>query len=100
MDNGIKSFALFKVSDGRPNAIDLIHSHDLSWIINTPSSGPVPKVDEIQMRAEATIRGIPIITTINGMNAAIEGLKALREMKTMEICSLQEYHRHSVKLNV
>jgi carbamoyl-phosphate synthase large subunit len=100
MDNGIKSFALFKVSDGRPNAIDLIHSQELSWIINTPSSGPVPKVDEIQMRAEATIRGIPIITTINGMNAAIEGLKALREMKTMEICSLQEYHRHSVKLNV
>ncbi len=100
MDNGIKSFALFKVSDGRPNAIDLIHSHELTWIINTPSSGPVPKVDEIQMRAEATIRGIPIITTINGMNAAIEGLKALREMKTMEICSLQEYHRHSVKLNV
>ncbi len=100
MDNGIQSHALFKVSDGRPNAIDLIHSHELSWIINTPSSGPVPKVDEIQMRAEATIRGIPIITTINGMNAAIDGLKALREMKTMEICSIQEYHRHSVKLNV
>jgi carbamoyl-phosphate synthase large subunit len=100
MDSGIKSLALFKISDGRPNALDLILSHELSWIINTPSSGPVPKVDEIQMRAEATSRGIPITTTINGVRAAIEGLKALRELRIMEVCSLQEYHRHSTKLNV
>ncbi|MFZ2656406.1 MAG: carbamoyl-phosphate synthase large subunit [Victivallales bacterium] len=100
MDNGIKSFALFKISDGRPNALDLIHSHELNWIINTPSSGPSPKVDEIQMRAEATIRGIPITTTLSGVAAAIEGLKAMREMRIIEVCSLQEYHRHSLKLNI
>ena len=78
----------------------MMQGHELSWIINTPSSGPAPKVDEIQMRAEATRRGIPITTTINGMSAAIEGLKALREMRIIEVCSLQEYHRHSLKLNV
>ena len=100
MDNGIKSLALFKISDGRPNALDLIQNHELSWIVNTPSSGPAPKVDEILMRAEATRRGIPITTTINGMRAAIEGLKSLREIRIMEVCSLQEYHRHSLKLNV
>ncbi len=99
-NNGIKSKACFRISKGRPNVMDLIESGGIGWVVNTPSSGASPKADEIRMRAHAVIRRIPITTTLDGLNAAINGLEALRKMKAMEVCSLQEYHRHAPKLNL
>jgi hypothetical protein len=57
-------------------------------------------VDEIQMRAQCIRNGIPITTTLSGIAAAIEGLKALRDMGRLEVSSIQEFHRHSETLNL
>ena len=97
-NHGIRAQAVFKISEGRPNVIDLVEEKDLGWIINTPSIGRKPKGDEIRMRSHAVLRGVPITTTIDGMRAAIVGLESLRRQKRMEVCSLQEYHRHSPRL--
>jgi len=97
-NNGIRSGAVFRISDGRPNAIDMIEENEVAWIINTPSSGASPRIDEIKMRAHAVIRGIPITTTISGFAAAMTGLESLRELGSLEVCSLQEYHRHAPKV--
>jgi len=99
-DAGIASHALFRISDGRPNVIDLIEERSVGWIVNTPSSGVEPRMDEVRMRAHAVIRGIPITTTIDGLKAAINGLKALRRMEHLEVCSLQEYHRHAPRIEL
>ncbi|MDD5519441.1 MAG: carbamoyl-phosphate synthase large subunit [Kiritimatiellae bacterium] len=99
-NNGIKSHAIFRISKGRPNVIDLIEEKNVAWIVNNPSSGAEPQMDEKMMRAHAVIRGIPITTTIDGLGAAINGLEMLREIKRMEVSSLQEYHRHAPKLNL
>ncbi|MBN2640310.1 MAG: carbamoyl-phosphate synthase large subunit, partial [Victivallales bacterium] len=97
---GIKTNAMFRISRGRPNVLDMMNEESVQWIINTPSTGAEAMVDEIQMRAQSIRLGIPITTTLCGMAAAIDGLKALREMGRMEICSIQEFHRHSPKLDV
>jgi carbamoyl-phosphate synthase large subunit len=99
-DGGMASHALFRISDGRPNVLDLIEEKKLAWIVNVPTSGAKPSIDEIKMRARTVIRGIPITTTIDGLRAAINGLESLREMKTLEVCSLQEFHRHAPKLKL
>jgi carbamoyl-phosphate synthase large subunit len=101
-ENGIRSQAVFRISEGRPSVVDMIEEKAVSWIINTPSVGPVPKEDERRMRSHAVIRGIPITTTVDGMRAAVSGLEALKKTGHIEVCSLQEYHRHSpsVKLPV
>jgi carbamoyl-phosphate synthase large subunit len=100
-DNGVKANAVFRISNGgRPNVIDLINNHEVGWVINTPETGAAPKVDEIRMRAHATIKGVPVTTTISGLKAAVEGLKALRDIERLEICSVQEFHRHAPKLNL
>ena len=100
-NNGIESRAIFRISKGRPNVIDLIEGKNVGWIVNTPSPGATPQMDEIKMRAHAVIRGIPITTTIDGMRAAINGLQVLKDMKNvMEVCSLQEFHRHSPRLKL
>lgn len=99
-EHGIKVHPVFKISEGRPNVIDYINGREMQWIINTPSTGATPRVDEIRMRAHAVIKGVPITTTVSGFRAAIEGLKALRDMGRMEVCSIQEYHRQSLHLDV
>jgi carbamoyl-phosphate synthase large subunit len=99
-DWGIPSRALFRIVDGRPNVLDMIEGKEIGWIINTPASGPVPRIDEIKMRAHAVIRGIPITTTIDGLRAAIHGLEALKAHQEMDVCSLQEYHRALSKVKL
>lgn len=99
-ENNIKSRALFKISQARPSVLDMMDEGEIQWIINTPSSSTASRIDEIKMRNRAVIKGIPITTTISGLRAAINGLDALREMNRMEVCSLQEYHRHSPKLKL
>ena len=98
--NGIKSQALFRISEGRPNVIDLIEEKQVQWIVNTPSSGTAPRMDEARMRSHAVIRGIPITTTLHGFRAAISGLESLRDTNHMEVCSIQEYHRHTPRISV
>jgi carbamoyl-phosphate synthase large subunit len=76
-----------------------MHDGEIALIVNTPTPGPQPKVDEIRMRAEATLRGVPVITTVSGARATVDGLKVLAETGEMNISSLQEYHRNALKLN-
>ena len=99
-ENGLICNAIFKISEGRPNACDLVEQKRVGWLVNTPTAGPTPKLDEIRMRAHAVMRGIPVTTTTDGLEAAVNGLEALRASGDMEVCSLQEYHRHSPKLHL
>jgi carbamoyl-phosphate synthase large subunit len=93
--NGIASRALFRISEGNPNVLDMIDEKEMAWIINTPSVGHEPRADEQRMRSHAVVRGIPITTTVDGARTAIHGLEVMAKLKTMEVCSLQEYSRHA-----
>lgn len=35
---GIKTRAVFRISRGRPNLLDLIHDKEVQWIVNTTES--------------------------------------------------------------
>ena len=91
--NNIKSQAILKISEGKPNILDIIADKDVKWIINTPSSGVTPKLDEMKMREESIAHGVPITTTVSGLKAGIMGLESLKSVKGMCVKSLQEYHR-------
>ena len=93
-NEGIKTHALFRISRGRPNLLDLIHDHAVQWIINTSESGAEAMTDEVRMRSRAIAAGIPVTTTVAGMAAALDGIRDQLEFGRFEVCSLQEYHRH------
>jgi carbamoyl-phosphate synthase large subunit len=96
---GVKSNAVFRISQGRPDAIDLMENRELGWIINTPTAGAAPMLDEVKMRAHATIRGIPITTTLDGLRWAISGLKVGKSTSGhRKVRTLQEYHAKSPQL--
>jgi carbamoyl-phosphate synthase large subunit len=87
---GVKVETLFKLAEGRPNVLDLIKNGAVQLVINTPA-GKSPRVDEVRIRTAAVAHKIPIMTTLAGANAALLGIKAMRE-KGLSVRSLQEYH--------
>ena len=90
-NEGIKTRAVFRISRGRPNLLDLIHDKEVQWIVNTTETGAEAMVDEIQMRSKA------ITTTIAALTSTVEGLMDKHDFGRFEVCSLQEYHRHVKK---
>src|SRR5437660_188870 len=46
---GLKVRRIFKLSEGRPNALDLLKNREIHLVINTPS-GQAPRADEVKIR--------------------------------------------------
>ncbi|GHB98259.1 carbamoyl-phosphate synthase large subunit [Cerasicoccus arenae] len=87
---GLPVKRLFKLSEGaRPNVIDMLKNNQMSLIINTPS-GQTPRLDENQIREEAVLRKVCIMTTLSFAEGALNGIKALKEVP-LSVRSLQEF---------
>ena len=89
-ESGIKVQLLFKLSEGRPNVLDLIKNGELALVINTPA-GKTPRVDEVRIRTAAVAHRVSIMTTLAGAKAAALGIAALRA-KGLSVRTIQEYH--------
>ena len=91
--NGIEVKNVCRLSEGRPNVIDLIKNNKVSLIINTPQ-GTVPRQNENEIRTEAVKHNICIMTTISAASAAVDGIKSLRK-KGYEVRSIQSYSQEA-----
>ena len=89
--NGIPVELVHKVHEGRPNIVDLIKNRQIDLIINTPT-GHRPKRDQVSIRAVAVAHNVPLITTISGAAASVNGIEALLK-EEIQVKPLQEYHR-------
>jgi carbamoyl-phosphate synthase large subunit len=87
---GLKVGRVFKLAEGRPNALDLMKNREIQMIINTPA-GQTPRADEVKIRTTAVYTGTPIMTTISGARAAALGIAALKKTG-YSVKTLQEYH--------
>ncbi len=87
---GLKVRHIFKLAEGRPNAVDLLKNREIQLVINTPA-GQTPRADEVKIRTTAVYTGTPIMTTLSGARAAALGIAALRK-SGYEVKTLQEYH--------
>ena len=90
-NHGIESKAVFRISRGRPSAIDLLHKAEIGWVVNTSESDGEASGDSVQLRSCAVASGIPVTTTLAGFAAAVAGLAEDRTEDS--VYSLQEYHR-------
>ncbi len=87
---GLKVQRIFKISEGRPNAVDLLKNKVIQLVINTPS-GASPRADEIKIRTTAVMTATPIMTTLSGAKAAAMGIAALKK-NGYAVRTVQEYH--------
>ena len=91
-ERGIETHRLNKISEGRPNAVDMIKNGELALIINTPTRKGL-KTDEGQLRAVALRFGVPITTTVTAAAAAVQAMAALRAGQ-WQVRALQDYFPH------
>jgi len=80
-----------KITTGeRPNILDWMIDGKVQWIINTPS-GKNPHKDEVSIRTEAMRLGIPLVTTIRGVEAFMQAIQFQREQSKVTVKALQDY---------
>jgi carbamoyl-phosphate synthase large subunit len=79
--NGVKVEVLRKQHEGRgedgsPTTVDAILAGEIDLIVNTPY-GVGPRVDGYEIRTAAVTKGVPCVTTVQGLSAAVQGIDAL-----------------------
>ncbi len=98
--NGVEATVLRKLHEEpdagespRSTVVEKIQAQDVQLIINTPhgtTSGGSARLDGYEIRTAAVAEGIPCITTVQGLAAAVQGIEALIEHR-VEVTSLQEW---------
>ncbi len=91
---GLAVERVYKVKEGRPNAVDLIKADRVQLIVNTPH-GPDPYFDEKAIRRAAVSGHITTITTLSAARAAAQGIAALQRGEA-RVQALQALHAERV----
>ena len=89
--HGLAVDAIHKVAEGwRPNIVDLMKQGEIALVINTPEDGRARR-DSYLIRRTAVMQNIPYYTTMDGAQAALEAIEALRA-GALEVRPLQAYY--------
>ncbi len=88
---GIPCKRIFKIYEGRPNIADEIANGEIQLIVNTPA-GKTSIYDDSYIRKAAIKHRVSYITTMAAAKASVEGIKAKKLNKCLEVKSLQAHH--------
>ena len=88
--HGVQAETVYKVNEGRPSVVDLIKSHKIDIVFNTPL-GRESFYDDGAIRKAATLHGVLCVTTLTAAAATVQAIGAMRE-KAMDVASLQEIY--------
>ena len=89
---GIETKAIFRISRGRPNALDLLRAGTVKWVVCTTENGNEATEDNARLRSGAVAAGVPLTTTLDGFREAVRGLAEEDSFGGTGVRTLQEYH--------
>ena len=87
--NNISCQVVGKIEEGKIELLNLIKKCEIGLIINTPS-GARGQSDMKPIRNSAVMHGIPCITTIQGAQAAVNGIESILK-GDFSVKSIQDY---------
>ena len=79
-----------KVTEGRPNIVDLLKNGQIALVVNTVEASRNANADSRSIRTTAVARRVPYFTTVAGARAACIGLRHLDDLTPV---ALQDLHR-------
>jgi carbamoyl-phosphate synthase large subunit len=79
-----------KITEGDDAIVDRLHDGRIDMVFNTPF-GSDARGDGVLIRQAAVSNGVPCVTTLAGMGAALLGVEALQR-EGFEVRTLQERH--------
>ncbi len=88
---GVACIGVNKVTEGRPNIVDMIKNNEIVLVINTVEERRNAIADSRHIRTSALFGRVTTYTTIAGAEAAVRGM---RHLDDLEVISLQELHAH------
>lgn len=88
---GIEATRVKKLSEGRPNILDMITNGQIDLIVNSPV-GKDSVHDDSYLRKAAIKSKIPYMTTIAAAKATAKGIRYVKEHGNGEVKSLQTLH--------
>jgi carbamoyl-phosphate synthase large subunit len=105
--NGVHAKIVAKHSErvgrgGEPDIVARILDGQVDLIVNTPFGSPGqsgPRLDGYEIRTAAVRRGVPCVTTIPGLAAAVQGIESVMRGQ-VGVRSLQEHARLAGRLGL
>ena len=88
---GIPAKMVYKLTEGRPDMLDLITNGKIDLIVNTPV-GQERHMDDSYLRKAAIKKKVPYMTTMAAAMATISGILSLKKHGSSEVQSLQKLH--------
>jgi carbamoyl-phosphate synthase large subunit len=89
-ERGLNVEAVNKVKEGRPHLVDHIKNRQAQVVVNTVGTASSHN-DSLPIRREALQQNIPYFTTIQGIQAAVTAIEAMKKAP-LTIKPLQDYH--------
>ncbi len=90
LERGLNVEPVNKVKEGRPHLVDHIKNRQAQLVVNTVGTTS-SQDDSLPIRREALQQNIPYFTTIQGIQAAVTAIEAMRK-SSLTIKPLQDYH--------
>jgi carbamoyl-phosphate synthase large subunit len=93
--NGVTAEVVGKYSDGAGNIVEEILAGNVDLVLNTPfgsAGNSGPRIDGYEIRTAAVQVGIPCLTTVQAIAAAVQGIEELLRDE-VTVASLQSHHR-------
>ncbi len=90
LSHGIESGLANKLDEPRPHLIDHMLNGEVQIIVNVVS-GQESARDALPIRSTALTKNIPLLTTMAGLAATVEGLEA-RQSGAPSVAALQDYY--------
>ena len=85
---GVEVQVINKVTEGRPNVVDMLKNNEIVLVINTVEERRNAITDSRAIRTSALAARVTTFTTISGALAAVEGMK---ELQKIAVYSLQSF---------
>ena len=85
----VRKFSAGRGADGEPTVVDLITAGEVDLVVNSPS-GQGARADGYEIRAATTAADKPMITTVDQLAAAVQGIEVVRS-GPFDVGSLQEH---------
>ena len=90
-EQGVDVDTVYKIGEGHPDVVELIHSGEIDLVINTPTRGRLPARNGFRLRRAAVEFRVPCVTSLDTARALLDVIRAVRDGRPVTVRALHEY---------
>ncbi len=87
-NNMIACNEIRKISEPRPNIMDLLESGDVDYVVSTSSKGRIPSHDSVKLRRKAVELSVPCLTAIDTTRVLLNCLRTKATLSDVELVDI------------